>query len=1055
MKKALVLLLVMLICALSFVNTNAYALTVDSITATPDTPGAIAAYTAQITTTQPLTATSDYVRIVFPSAFTVPTSINASSITINGSESSSVAVSSTTVDIHPSVNVDVYSVTICIYTSANIRNPSTGGQYYSISISTSKETTGINHSLYIQSAIRNLTVAPNPLYAGSYAAYTISFVPNTTLVTNDHIYIEFPSGTTLPSTVQPSYININGHSCVYVSKISNTRLDVRTPITLNANYMHTITISSNFCIKNPVTPGEDYTVQLSTSKEPYYATSNVYTIIGSNITNLTISASPNSAYTTATYSIWFVTGSSGALSTNDYIKIEFPQGTTVASGSTSRITINGYPCAYRTVSGTTLTVYIPSGLSIGNSSSCNILIPESYGIKNPTIGTYTLLLSTNKDTTPAASNSYAIVGTSVSNFTVSADPTTQNSTAAYTFNFRTSSTGALSKSASDKIYIQFPTEFTVPSSISKSYVTVNGTPCTTNISVSSNKLTITTPVNIENSSSNIPIVISQNANIKNSSSSDTYTFSILTTKDIVPASANLQIVESTITKPIVQLTGYSVNEIIGVTVTFQTGSGGALTKNSDKISIVFPAGFVLPYSISKQYVKVNNYNTISVTKSGQRIDITPSIDISPNANVVVVIDKAANIKNPGSQSDYKLSVYTSKETTQIYSDIFNIVILPTTTFSVTPQNPDGQNGYYITTPKVTLAATSPVDTNPTIYYYFDSGNPIVYSGVPVLVIEGSHTLYFYAVDHQGNAEQTQSKQFKVDITPPEITSLSPQDGSILNTKECTITGKTESSATVTINNKAVSVDANGNFSYSDKISGETTFTIIAEDIAGNKTTVKLRLSLDTTSPKLQVTEPYAFQEIHTQTVIVKGTTEQDATVKINDQPVQLTAEYTFSYALMLTNEGLTSINITATDLAGNVTKVSIPVNFIPKTNIMLQIGNSVAVINGKTIKLDSPPIIIKDRTLVPLRFISEAFGAKVEWNSVFRLVFINMGEKKIIVQIGIPYASINGIKVLLDSPPLIVKDRTMVPLRFIAEALGAEVTWDKTTKSITIIYPGG
>ncbi len=1054
MKKILVLLLIVMICALSFVNTNAYALTINSITATPNTPGAIAAYTAQITTTQPLTATSDYIHIVFPSTFTVPSSINISSISVNGVVPYSVAVSGTTVDIHPSVNVDVYSVTICIYTSASIKNPYTGGQYYPIGISTSQEPTVINYSLYIQPAVRNLTVTPNPLYAGSYANYTISFVPNTTLVTNDHIYIEFPSGTTLPSTVQPSYININGHSCVYASKISNTRLDVRTPITLNANYTHTITISSNFCIKNPVTPG-NYTIQLSTSKEPYYATSNVYTIIGSNITNLTISASPNSAYTTATYSIWFVTGSSGALSTNDYIKIEFPQGTTVASGSTSLITINGYTCAYRTVSGTTLTVYIPSGLSIGNSSSCNILIPESYGIKNPTIGTYTLLLSTNEDTTPAASNSYTIVGTSVSNFTVSADPTTQNSTAAYTLNFKTSSSGALSRSASDKIYIQFPTEFTVPSSISGGYVTVNGTPCTTNISVSGDKLTITTPVDIRNSSGSIPIVISQNANIKNPSSSGTYTFSISTTKDVVPASANLQIVKSTITKPIIQLTGYSVNEIIGVTVTFQTGSGGALTRNSDKISIIFPAGFILPSSISKQYVKVNNYNATSVTKSGQRIDITPSTDISPNANVVVVIDKAANIKNPGSQSDYKLSVYTSKETTQIDSDTFKIVILPTTTFSVTPQNPDGQNGYYITTPKVTLTATSPVDTNPTIYYYFDSGSPIVYSGVPVSVIEGSHTLYFYAVDHQGNTEQAQSKQFKVDITPPEVTSLSPQDNSILNTKECTITGKTESSATVTINNKAVSVDANGNFSYSGTISGETTFTIIAEDIAGNKTTVKLHLSLDTTPPKLQVTEPYAFQEIHTQTVIVKGTTEQDATVKINNQPVQLTAEYTFSYALTLTNEGLTSINVTATDLAGNVTKVSIPVNFIPKTNIMLQIGNSVAVINGKTIKLDSPPIIVKGRTLVPLRFISEAFGAKVEWNSVFRLVFIKMGEKEIIVQIGIPYASINGKKVLLDSPPLIVKDRTMVPLRFIAEALGAEVTWDETTKSITIIYPGG
>ncbi len=804
------------------------------------------------------------------------------------------------------------------------------------------------------------------------------------------------------------------------------------------------------------------------SAEINHRTLDAYNIVGSNISNLYVSVSPDSAATAANYTIQFITGPSGALTaTTDWIKIEFPSVTTVPNNtSAGYITINGKSCTNRSVSGTTLTAYIPSTLNIPNSSWVYVSISDSFGIVNPTyIGSYYTQVSTSKDTIPATSNTYSITGTSVSNFIASADPTTQNSNAAYTFNFRTSSTGALSRSSSDKIYIQFPTMFTVPSTISGSYVTVNGTPCTTNISVSSDKLTITTPVDIINST-NVTVVIAQAANIKNPSSSGTYSFSLSTTKDVVPASANLQIVKSTITKPVVQLTGYSVNEIIGVTVTFQTGSGGALTRNSDKISIVFPAGFVLPSTISNQYVKVNGYNATSVTKSGQRIDITPSIDIPQSAQVSVVIDKAANIKNPGSQGDYKLSVYTSKETTQLGSDIFKIVMLPTTTFFVTPQNPDGQNGYYITTPKVTLTATSPVDTSPVIYYYFDTGNLQVYAGV-ISVPDGMHTLYFYAQDRFQNKEVNQSKQFKVDTAPPAITVTYPQQNAILNTKNFTITGTTEVGATLTINNNSVNVGPNGAFSYDAVISGPQTFIIVAKDVAGNTKQFVLNVSLDTTPPILNVSEPKAFEEIHTQFVTVKGKTEKDAKVTINGTEVQVNlADYSFSYSLQLTTAGRNSIQIVAVDLTGNQTIILIPVNYIPQTIIVivLQIGSPYMSVNGFSQEIDpgrgTNPVIKSGRTLVPIRAIIEALGGTVEWEEKTKAINIRFESSFIKLQIGNTLAYVNGEYKQIDPQnpsvkPEIINGRTMVPLRFVTENLGCTVDWDDNTKTITITYPGG
>jgi hypothetical protein len=1056
MKKLLVAMLVLALMLMGFYG-KTEAFTTPGIWASSNTAGAYASYTIGSTMSNPVPSGSS-ITVTFQTGFTVPSgTINTSFVTVQTGVTiplTSVTGSANSITIVPASTIASGYLTIYFSSTVGIRNPIVGGNYSIMVTNSTGDPLGVG-SLAIQSAVSSVFVTVSPLNAGSTADYWVYFTPGITVPLSNYIYVEFPTGSTIPSSIQSNLIIVNGLSSPSVTLVSGTKIQIMTPVQLTAGQNCAISIPQTVGIANPSTAGT-YTIKVSTVLEPASVDSNSYILVGSNISNIYASVLPNSAATAANYTIQFMTGALGALTTtSDWIKIEFPSGTTVpTSTSASYITINGFNCVSRYVSGNILTVYVPSGLTIPNSSWVYVSIADSFGIVNPsTIGSYTLNVSTSKDIIPATSNSYSITGTSVSNFTVSANPTTQNSTAAYTFNFKSSSTGALSRSNSDKIYIQFPTEFTVPSSISGSYVTVNGTPCTTNISVSGDKLTITTPVDIGNSSSSIPIIITQNANIKNPSTSGTYSFSLYTTKDVVPATANLQIVVSTISKPQVTLTSYAVNDTVGITVVFNTGSGGALTANSDKISIVFSAGFVLPSTISNQYVKVNGSNAQSVSKTSNRLDITPSTNIAASSPVTVVIDKAANIKNPASQGDYKLSVYTSQETTQIDSDTFQIVMLPTTTFSVTPQNPDGDNGYYKTTPKVTLTATSPLDTSPVVYYYFDTSSPQVYSGV-ISVPDGTHTLYFYAVDKFQNKEIAQSKQFKVDTAPPTIIVTYPQQNTILNIKNFTITGTTEPGATLTINNTPLSVGANGSFSYNATITGPVAFTFIAKDIAGNTTQYILNVSLDTTPPKLTVTEPHAFQEVYTQFVTVKGQTEKDAAkVSVNGVTIALNPDYSFSYSLTLAASGLNSIQITAEDLAGNKTTVSIPVNYIPKTKIILQVGNTNGLINDKTVKLAVAPEIKNGRTFVPLRLIAEAFGAEVKWYPVFKLVFITISGKEVIFQIGASFASVAAKKYTLEAPPYIKKGTTMVPIKVIADAFGADTQWDGATKTITIIYP--
>lgn len=107
------------------------------------------------------------------------------------------------------------------------------------------------------------------------------------------------------------------------------------------------------------------------------------------------------------------------------------------------------------------------------------------------------------------------------------------------------------------------------------------------------------------------------------------------------------------------------------------------------------------------------------------------------------------------------------------------------------------------------------------------------------------------------------------------------------------------------------------------------------------------------------------------------------------------------------------------------------------------------LLNGEPVSFDQPPIIENDRTLVPVRAIFEALGMKVEWNEAAQLVTA-VGEKTIALIVGTDTAYVDDAVYYLDTPAKTVSDRTLVPLRFIAESLGAEVLWEGDTRTVQI-----
>ena len=134
-------------------------------------------------------------------------------------------------------------------------------------------------------------------------------------------------------------------------------------------------------------------------------------------------------------------------------------------------------------------------------------------------------------------------------------------------------------------------------------------------------------------------------------------------------------------------------------------------------------------------------------------------------------------------------------------------------------------------------------------------------------------------------------------------------------------------------------------------------------------------------------------------------------------------------------------------------------NYIKDYEVKLQINSTVFFVDGKQYTLDSPPIIISKwgRTVVPIRAIVEALGGTVQWDPAERKVTVALGGHKIALWIGKNKAQKDDFLIIPidkdpDVKPIIINNRTMLPLRFVAESLGCTVNWEPATKTITLEY---
>lgn len=167
----------------------------------------------------------------------------------------------------------------------------------------------------------------------------------------------------------------------------------------------------------------------------------------------------------------------------------------------------------------------------------------------------------------------------------------------------------------------------------------------------------------------------------------------------------------------------------------------------------------------------------------------------------------------------------------------------------------------------------------------------------------------------------------------------------------------------------------------------------------------------------------------------------------------LTAPYNgFPRTLNMRNSLSAVIDVANTDVKN--TETANTVTETTKTTVTMQIGNSVMTVNGKEQNIDAEgttPVVLDNRTLMPVRAFIEAIDGTVDWDGNSHTATLKYSGNEIKLTINSTTAYLNNQSATLDVAPVIINGRTMLPIRFIAESFGYTVLWSKETQTVTII----
>jgi hypothetical protein len=715
-------------------------LSISAITSKPDTVNEGGEFQFDFVTgsSGELSANVDTIVVIFQQNTYLPATISTSNITISSGgfsdNAASVIVNKSSATDEDTVLVvtpfnigNSETVTLRLNSSAGYLNPSVAGNY-TLKLRTSQETTIVASNPYsvvnTQSTVSQANVTPGDNSTGATTSYTVNFSVGQfgRLKSGEStITLTFNSLYTLSETdgdYDDSQLTVGGTDIYPLSGGTDITADDGTKtivVTIpadaevnNGDNLSLILDGPTDPITNP-TAASNYVLGVKTSVEATNINSATYNIGGTAITINTVTLSDATVNDTSQYTFNIMTPTKIQASASDYIKIIFPEGTTLpASIATTNMTIGGANPSSISVnqSARSVTANVSqNNLPSGTGTSFDVIILSAANVTNPTVPSptfYRVTMNTSKDQSPAMSAAYAITGdnTTVSSVSASANPAvTGRSNVAYTVNFTTSSTGKIAggtAAGSSTITMDFDDLGTaVPATIAASSVEINSNPAATVNVIASGEggiveVVVPNGLTIGNNTA-VTVDFDTSAHLENMNQ-ESNTIDVFTSSDMLAGSGGYSLsssstlsVNSVSSNPTTQNANasYSVNLTLG-------DPDGGLTSGVDSILIIFPNNTSLPATVSSSDVTVNGQNLSANPRVGfntltgiDTLIIPVPQNLAAGATVTVLINQSAGILNPTAVQSYTLEVSTTAPESPVTSPSYSITQTSSTVSAAT------------------------------------------------------------------------------------------------------------------------------------------------------------------------------------------------------------------------------------------------------------------------------------------------------------------------------------------------------------------------------------
>ncbi|HPV87115.1 MAG TPA: stalk domain-containing protein, partial [Caldisericia bacterium] len=760
------------------------------------------------------------------------------------------------------------------------------------------------------------------------------------------------------------------------------------------------------------------------------------------------------------------------------------------------ITVNGTPLnkppqVVKTLNQVTIT----SPVAINNLSEVAVVFSDKIGMKNPVkIADYTLKVKTDSEPETIESEPFKVATVPV----VEVNPNMEYNTAEY---YAVGILPADSPIKSGQEFtVNFPKGTSIPKTIQPSSVIINGQPYKGTVNTGSETISLVAPSDIVGA---LKVRFLVSSGIKNTAPG-TYELTF-TTGGKSFTFEKFEIIKS---KPIianVDITEEQGCEQSGYKFTYIPSFAGDLNPG-DKLTVEFPENTRLPQAVSGDKVTIGGKPSQAVEIDGLKLVITVDTEVkAANGGALVDITKDAGVINTNYPGGYSLKVSTNKDE-PISSPQFTIT-MPKVTSQLAfkdPAQPDGLEFegclWYKTPPVLSITSCNPYAK---IFMWYDNKTDSIvqYTGEKRLSPASQRTTIWYYAQVGDVKEEPKPMKLCLDTILPSFSVIQPDmEKTITNKKTYTIKGERQPTEMLTDgdNEKYQVVDGvyiNGKQLLSPEIfetanrdsikmtfeatvdlkEGENVVEIKGIDQAGNERTIKKIIILDTKAPEIVVVKPDPKElQKPGENIAIQVKSETDASVFINGQIAQKIEELPDGKTAIFEAgwdvvKGENKVEITSTDVAGNTATTYLTFKgatvielWLEKTDFVVNGENMPSLATAPTIKSPPLPKVFAGTTFMPIADVAKALGVEVKWDQKTKMVTLTQtlenGTKKVIqLWINKKQAKIDGKDVWIDAKkvlyPTILSGKTLLPLRFVGDALGALVEYDTKTKKITLTYP--